>query len=253
MEWIGGGGGQSSGQHHRLWAELRVAHADSGNVLSVDMPEFAPENIVAYRFTRRRRKGYDTLQVDGYLRRLAEHLGRMEAEITRLQATERAALDTLQQAQLVSAETVAAAERDAEQLRQNATDGLQNARRDTLTTMDTARAQADKTLLAAQAQAEAAVEARRLQISELEAAGVERTKQFDAIVEELRQSATTSAADLRSAGARLVEMAEHFEFQLATVGEVVDTPDDVAAESTDATINTYAAPIEAGDDRAEIN
>ena len=85
-----------------------------------------------------------------------------------------------------AAETVAAAERDAEQLRQNAADGLENARKDALATMDTARAEADKTLLAAQARAEAAVESSQARISELEAARMERTKQFDGVVEELR-------------------------------------------------------------------
>jgi DivIVA domain-containing protein len=183
------------------------------------MLEFSSEDIVAHRFTRTRRKGYDTLEVDRYLGRLAEHVGRMEAELDRLKATEWAALDTLQQAQHIAAETVAAARRDAEKLGQDARDGLENARKDALSMMGAARAEADKTLLAAQAQAEAAIETRQLRISELEVARIERTKRFDGIVGELSRSATQSATELRSTGTRLVEMAEHFEFRLATVEE----------------------------------
>ena len=188
------------------------------------MSEFSPAEIVSYRFTRGRRKGYDTLQVDGYLTRLAEHVARLEAELARLRTTERAALEVLQQAQVVAADTVAAAERDADSLRQNAKDGLENARRDASATLDAARAEADKTLLAARAQAEAAIEHKQLQISELEAARAARRNEFEHIVEELRESAAQSATELRSAGERLVEMAEHFEFELATGGEVIDAP-----------------------------
>lgn len=190
------------------------------------MSEFSPAEIVAYRFTPGRRKGYDTLQVDGYLTRLADHVARMEAELTRLRTTERAALEVLQQAQVIAAETVAAAERDADILRQNAKDGLENARRDASATLDAARVEADKTLLAARVQAEAAAEHHQLQISELEKARAARTNELEQIDEELTESATQSARELRSVGQRLVEMAEHFEFRLATGGEVIDAPDD---------------------------
>ena len=195
------------------------------------MTEFTRDDIVAHRFITNRRKGYDPLEVDEYLTRLADHVGRMEAELVRHQASERAALDVLQQAQRVADETVAAAQRDAETLRQNAKHGLENAKKDARATLDAARAEADRALLSARVQAEAAVEHSKAQISELEASGVARTKEFDRIVEELRVAAAQSATELRSAGVRLVEMAEHFEFKLATGGEEIGMADDVSINS----------------------
>lgn len=195
------------------------------------MGEFSPDNIVAYRFSSGRRKGYDTLQVDGYLTRLAEHVGRMEEELARLQGTERAALEVLQQAQIVADGTLAAAQRDADQIRQNATDGLENARKDARATLDAARAEADKTLLAARVEAEAEAERSQANFAAVEAAGNERANELDQLVEELKASAAQSSAELRSAGARLVEMAEHFEFKLATSGEQLEAP---SAEELDA-------------------
>ena len=84
------------------------------------MSEFSPEDIIAYRFTQGRRKGYDTLQVDSYLERLAVHVGHLQEELARHQATERTALEVLQHAQVVADETVAAAQREAETLRRHA-------------------------------------------------------------------------------------------------------------------------------------
>ena len=92
------------------------------------MRGFTRDDIIAHRFTSGRRKGYDTLEVDGYLERLAEHVGWMQTELAKHQATERSALDVLLQAQRVADETVAAAQRDADTLRRNAECGLENAR-----------------------------------------------------------------------------------------------------------------------------
>ena len=190
------------------------------------MTDFTRDDIISQRFTKSRRNGYDTLEVDGYLTRLAEHVGEIEAELARHRATERAPLDVLRQAQRVAEETIAAAEREAAQLRSNAKAGLENAKKDARAMLDSARAEADKTLLSARAQAEAAIESSRSQISEIEAEGRARTRDFDQIVEELRVATAQSAMELRSAGARLVEMAEHFEFKLATGGEKIDVPSD---------------------------
>ena len=190
------------------------------------MAEFSPAEIIAHPFRVTRRKGYDTLQVDDYLTRLAEHVARMQAELTRYQKTERAALDVLQHAQRVADETMAAARLDAETLRQNATDGLENARNDAAATLDAARAEADNALLSARVQADAAIERGEAQLLEIEAAGTARTSEFGTLVDELRCSATQSATELRSVGERLVEMAEHFELRLAADGAVVDAHDD---------------------------
>jgi DivIVA domain-containing protein len=187
------------------------------------MSEFSPEEIIAHRFTQSRRKGYDTLQVDGYLERLAVYVGHMQEQIARQQATERTALEMLQQAQIIADETVAAAQRDAETLRQHAMQGLENAKKDAQATVNAAQAEADRTLLTARVQAEAAIERAQAKVAELEAAGRARTKEFDMIVDESRASAAHTAGELRSAGARLVEMAEHFEFELATRGEEIGT------------------------------
>lgn len=190
------------------------------------MGEFTRGDIIAHRFTSGRRKGYDTLEVDGYLERLAEYVGWMQAELTRHQATERSAIDVLLQARHVADETVAVAKRDAEKLRRNAAIGLENARKDARAMLDEARADADRNLLSARVEAEADLERSRSQIAELEAAGVARTREFDRIVEELRYTAARSAAEFRTAGSRLVEIAEHFEFELATRGEEMGVPDD---------------------------
>ncbi len=175
------------------------------------MHHYSREDIIAHRFTSRRWTGYDTVEVDAYLERLAEYVGRMQEELTLHQASERAALDVLQQAQRIADETVAAAQREADVLRRNAAAGLENARQDARSTLDAARAEADRTLLSAQAQAESALERSRSQIAELEAAGAARLDAINRIVEELRRATGDCAADFRSAGSRLVEMADQFE------------------------------------------
>ena len=73
-------------------------------------------------------------------------------------------------------------------------------------------------------QAEAEVERSQANFAAVEAAGNERANELDQLVEELKASTAQSSAELRSAGARLVEMAEHFEFKLATGGEQLDAP-----------------------------
>ena len=190
------------------------------------MREFTRDDIIAHRFTSSRRKGYDTLEVDGYLERLAEYVGWMQTELARHQATERTALDLLHQAQRVADDTVAAAQRDADQLRQNAAAGLENARQDARAMLDAARAEADTTLLTARVRADTAIEQSQEQIAQLEAAGLARNKELDLVAEELRTSTAASAAELRAAGSRLVEMAEHFEFEAATRGEKIGVHND---------------------------
>lgn len=197
------------------------------------MSEFSPEDIVAYRFTRGRRKGYDTLQVDGYLERLAAHVRRLEDELARHQATERAALELLQQAQVVADETVDAARREADQLRQNATAGLDNARADARSMLGDARAEADRTLLSARVEADTAIEQGHARIAELDAAGAARTKEYERVVHELRRSAAASADELRAAGSRLVKMAEYFESELAPRSETNDAHGDQSVSRDD--------------------
>jgi DivIVA domain-containing protein len=195
------------------------------------MRQFTRDEIIAHRFTSGRRKGYDTIEVDSYLERIAEYVGWMQRELSRHQATERTALDVLHNAQCVADETVATAEREAEQLRRNAAEGLENARKDARAMLDAARADADRTLLSARVHADAAIERSNAQAADIEAAAVARTKEHERIVDELRASTTRSADELRSAGTRLVEMAEHFEFELATRGEVIGDEDSVDPNS----------------------
>jgi DivIVA domain-containing protein len=184
------------------------------------MREFTRDDIIAHRFTSGRRKGYDTLEVDGYLEGLAEYVGWLQSELARHQATERTALDVLQQAQRVADETVATAERDAEQLRRNAETGLENARKDARAMLDGARADADRALLSARVQAEAELDRSRAQIAELEAAGAARLDEVNRLVEDLRSTAAGTAAQFRTAGSQLAEMADRFEFELATQGQI---------------------------------
>ncbi len=190
------------------------------------MRGFTRDDIIAHRFTSGRRKGYDTLEVDGYLESLAEYVGWMQTELSRHQATERTALEVLLQAQRVADETMATAQRDADKLRRNAAEGLENARKDARAMLEAARADADRALLTARVQAESALERSRSQIAELEAAGLARSNEFNRLVEQLRSSAAATASELRSAGSRLAEMADHFEFELATRGEGIGVGDD---------------------------
>ncbi len=201
------------------------------------MRELSRDDIIAHGFTIGRRKGYDTLEVDGYLERLAEYVGWMQGELARHQASERTALDVLQQAQRVADETVATAQGDAAKLRQHAADGLENARQDARAMLDNARAEADRTLLSARVRAESTVEHTRSQIAELEAEGLARLDEANRLVGELRCFAAQSASDFRSAAARLIEMADQFEFESATRGERIVVHD---AES-----------IELGEERVE--
>lgn len=190
------------------------------------MREFAHDDIIAHRFTRGRRKGYDTVEVDGYLKRLAEYVGWMQGELARHQATERTALDVLLQAQRVADETVASAQCEAERLLRNAAEGLENARKDARSTLDAARAEADKSLLSARVQAESEVEDTRSQIAELETAGMARLAEVNRLVDELRNSAAVCVSDFRSAGSRLVEMADHFECSIPSLAVGVVGHDD---------------------------
>jgi hypothetical protein len=82
--------------------------------------------------------------------------------------------------------------------------------------LDAARTDADRTLLSARVRAEAAIEESRSKIAEDEAAGLARTNELDRIAEELKKSAANSAAVLKSVGSRLIEMADHFDLELAT-------------------------------------
>lgn len=190
--------------------------------------EFAHDDIIAHRFTSGRRKGYDTVEVDRYLKRLAEYVGWMQGELARHQATERTALDVLQQAQRVADGTVASAQSEAQRLLGNAAEGLENARKDARATLDAARAEADNTLLSARVQAESAVEDSRSRTAQLEAAGMERLDEINRLVEELSNSAAKCASDLRSTGERLLEMADHFqfEFEIPSLAEESGVRDD---------------------------
>jgi DivIVA domain-containing protein len=187
------------------------------------MQEFTRDDITAHRFSVRW-KGYDTREVDAYLARLAEHVGSMQQELERNQAR---AVDVLLQAQRVADETVAAAQYEADTLRENAANGLENARTEAAAMLGAARTDADRTLLSARVHAEAAIDESRSKIAELEAEGLARTEEIDRIADELRKSAATSAAVLQSVGSRLIEMAEHFELQLAASRDGITdiTPD----------------------------
>jgi DivIVA domain-containing protein len=195
-----------------------------------EMQELSRDDIIGHRFTSGRRKGYDPVEVDAYLERLAEYVGRMQAELARHQASERTALEVLQQAQRVADETLTTAQRDAEKLRQNAADGLENARRDARSLLDAASAEADSTLLSARARAESAIEQGRTQIAELEAAGLARLGEARRLVEKMSNSAAECASDFRSAGSRLIEMADQFESEFDALREDVGLHDDSAVE-----------------------
>jgi DivIVA domain-containing protein len=174
-----------------------------------EMQELSRDDIIGHRFTSGRRKGYDPVEVDAYLERLAEYVGRMQAELARHQASERTALEVLQQ---------------------NAADGLENARRDARSLLDAARAEADSTLLSARARAESAIEQGRTQIAELEAAGLARLGEARRLVEKMSNSAAECASDFRSAGSRLIEMADQFESEFDALREDVGLHDDSAVE-----------------------
>ena len=180
-----------------------------------DVRGFTRDDIIAHRFPTARRKGYDTLEVDGYLEHLAEYIGWMQQELARHQASERTALDLLHTAQRVADETVVAAQLEADGVRRHAAEGLDLARRDARQTLDFARAEADRIVVSAQEQAESAVQSSRSQIAELEAAAVDRARELNRLAEELRDFVTLSAAELRRGGSHLLAMADHFQLELA--------------------------------------
>lgn len=193
------------------------------------MQHFTRDEIIAHRFTSSRRKGYDTLEVDAYLEALAEYVGWIQGELARHQATERTALEVLQRAQRLADETIASAERDATTLRRQAVEGMENARKDARAMLDAARADADRTLLSARVHAEATVDGGEKRLAELEAKGVARTQEFERIIDGLRKAAAQAASEFRSAGAQLVQIAEHFDFEVATRGTGIGESDDDGA------------------------
>jgi DivIVA domain-containing protein len=197
------------------------------------MQDFNRDTIIAHRFTSSRRKGYDTLEVDGYLERVAEYVGWMQGELARHQATERSALDVLLQAQRVADETISTAERDAERIRQNAKDGLENARQDARRMLEEARTEADRTLLSAQVEAETALESSREQIAELDAAAAHRVDEHNRLVERFKISVNESASEVRLAGSRLLEMADQFQFEIAAKTEPIGISENEAADLQD--------------------
>jgi DivIVA domain-containing protein len=216
--------------------------------LGVAVREFTHDDIIAHRFTSGRWKGYDTLEVDVYLKRIADYVGWMQQELARHQAMERTALDLLHKAQCVADETIEAAERDAEKLRRNARVGLENARKDARAVLDAARADADRALLSARVQAEADLECSRIQaeddlargraqIAELEAASADRLDDVERLVNVLNSYIADSAEMIRSTGSRLVDVAEHFEYELSTRKQQIG----------------YDEPIELSDQRVHVS
>ena len=87
--------------------------------------------------------------------------------------------------------------------------------------LDQARAEADRAVLSARVQAEADLERSRAQIAELEAAGAARLSEVNRLLEDLRTTAAGTAAQFRSAGSQLAELADHFEFELATQSDEI--------------------------------
>lgn len=209
-----------------------TGHADMSGIESGErhMQEFSRNDIVNHRFTSGRRKGYDPLEVDGYLERLAEYVGWMQGELARRQASERTALEVLQQAQRVADETVATAQRDADKLRQDTEIDVEEARQEAHSMLDAARAEADHTLLSARAQAESATEQARSQLAELEAAGQARLEEANRLVERMTTSAAVCASDFRSAGSRLIEMADQFESEFDAPCDQIHASDDVVVD-----------------------
>jgi DivIVA domain-containing protein len=224
------------------------------------MRQFTQEGINSHRFTSRRRKGYDTLEVDMYLEHLAEYVDWTQVELARHQATERTALDMLRNAQCVADDTVAAARRNAERVLREAAEGAELARTEARQTLDDARAEADETvvvarrnaervlreavegaelartearrtlddaraegdriMLSAQVRAESEVECSRSQIAELEVAGMERSMELEQVAAELKNSVAESTAERRFVGLRLLEVAERYDVEFTARDEV---------------------------------
>jgi DivIVA domain-containing protein len=226
------------------------------------MREFTHEGINSHRFTSRRKKGYDTLEVDMYLEHLAEYVGWTQAELARHQETEQTALDLLRNAQSVAGETVAAARRNAEQVLRETAEGVELSRTEARLTLDDARAEADETMvvarrsaeqvlreaevgvelartearrtlddaraegdrimLSAQVRAESEVECIRSQIAELEVEGMERSMVLEQVAAELKNSVAESTAELRFVGLRLLEVAERYDVEFTARDEVIE-------------------------------
>jgi DivIVA domain-containing protein len=186
------------------------------------MREFTHEGINSHRFTSRRKKGYDTLEVDMYLEHLAEYVGWTQAELARHQETEQTALDLLRNAQSVAGETVAAARRNAEQVLRETAEGVELARTEARLTLDDARAEADMIVLSAQVRAESEVECIRSQIAELEVEGMERSMVLEQVAAELKNSVAESTAELRFVGLRLLEVAERYDVEFTARDEVIE-------------------------------
>jgi hypothetical protein len=193
------------------------------------MRKFTPDGIKFRSFTSGRRKGYHTLEVDVYLEHLAEYVGWMQAELARSQETERTSLDVLIKAQRVADETATTAQRNAEQVVREAAEGVELARAEARQMLDDARVEADKIVLSAQVRAESWVQSSLSGIAELEAAGVERSKELERDAEELQNSVAESAAELRFAGLRLLEVAERYDFELPACDEAIDLDADIAS------------------------
>jgi DivIVA domain-containing protein len=186
------------------------------------MRQFTQEGINSHRFTSRRRKGYDTLEVDMYLEHLAEYVDWTQVELARHQATERTALDMLRNAQCVADDTVAAARRNAERVLREAVEGTELARTEARRTLDDARAEGDRIVLSAQVRAESEVECSRSQIAELEVAGMERSMELEQVAAELKNSVAESTAELRFVGLRLLEVAERYDVEFTARDEVIE-------------------------------
>lgn len=175
------------------------------------MREFTREAIIANHFGQARR-GYDPIEVDEYLEDLAEYVGWQRAELARLQGNECAALELLRNAQRVADEKLMAAALGADQRRAAGEAELAAARAEAGRLLEAARCESDRIVASARSQAVTIEEESR-----------ERLAAIEQLVDQLSRFVNDSAMDLRAGGARLLEVADGFQFELTARSESLGT------------------------------
>lgn len=192
---------------------------DNSGVQETSVSEISRQAIIDHRFPTRRR-GYDTDAVDQFLEYIAHRVEQLQNELAG-QATDRAALDLLKNAERTARDTKLGAEIDANRVRETAGRELDQARRDSAGLVEQSRAEAARIVSEAEAQAKHIVTQANAQAAAIHQSTVRRSEELKATMQTVSQFITDSAADLRLGASRLTELADHFESELTTRSDVV--------------------------------
>ena len=206
---------------------------DNNATQEINVTAFSPQQITDHRFEKRRR-GYDTAAVDQFIEDVARHVERLQNELAG-QATDRTALDLLNNAERIARDTRLGAEIDANRERETAARELDQARLVAAGLTDDGRSEAARIVREAEAEAGRIVTKANAHAGAIHQTATRQSAELRQKMQEVSEFITESAADLRLGASRLVETADRFESELTTRNKAV-VQHDQSTEPPDDTI-----------------